>query len=343
VKRALLRYAGAVLLALAAAAAQAAVGLRELPGKGEDGPIEVFYPTQAAPQPLARGPYTMNVAWQAPPVRGNGRLVVLSHGTAASAWVYSDLAIRLAEAGFVAAVPEHRGDNWHDQSAVGPESWKRRPLEISRAIDVVGADPRLAPLLSLDRVGMWGMSAGGHDALVLAGGRWSPAKIRDHCEAHLDDDFASCVGLTLQLRGDMFDGLKKAVAHFAIRHKLADTEWYAHTDPRIAAIVAEVPYAVDFDLASLAQPRVPLGVVRAGRDPWLIPAYHVDALLKACKTCTLVVDLPTAGHGSLMSPQPVGLPDNVARMLLDPPGFDRALVPQAHERITRFFQQHLLP
>jgi predicted dienelactone hydrolase len=54
--------------------------------------------------------------------------------------------------GFVVAVPEHRGDNVKDQSAAGPESWRRRPAEVSRAIDAVGADARFKPLLALDRV-----------------------------------------------------------------------------------------------------------------------------------------------------------------------------------------------
>jgi len=63
-------------------------------------------------------------------------------------------------------------------SAVGPDSWKRRPAEVSRAIDAVGQDARFAPLLALDKVGMYGMSAGGHTALSLAGGRWSPAAIQ---------------------------------------------------------------------------------------------------------------------------------------------------------------------
>jgi predicted dienelactone hydrolase len=33
------------------------------------------------------------------------------------------------------------------------------------------------------------MSAGGHTALSFAGGRWSPAQLRRHCEAHLAEDF----------------------------------------------------------------------------------------------------------------------------------------------------------
>lgn len=340
------RYAGLVLLAIASAmtvAAHAGVGVRQLPGQPGDGPITVFYPTDAPAQTKVLGPFTLQVAWGAAPVRGNGRLVVLSHGSGGSPWVYSDFAIRLAEAGFVAALPEHQGDNWHDHSMVGPKTWQRRPLEVSRAIDVVGADPRFAPLLKLDRVGMWGMSAGGHTALTLAGGRWSPAALRDHCEAHLDDDFPTCVGLALELHGTWADGLKKSIARFFIRRKLDDTQWYGHTDPRIVAIVAEVPLAADFDLSSLARPVAPLGLVRNGQDAWLKPVYHVDQVLKACNGCTLVVDLSQAGHGSLMSPPPPDLQGTAKRLLTDPPDFDRAQVPQAHARIVQYFVQHLLP
>lgn len=342
--RPLLRRLGALLsLALAAAGAQAAVGLRELPPKGDDGPVTVFYPTRDAAGSVTRGPFHFQLAWQGAPARGNGRLVVLSHGSGGAAWTYEALARRFVEAGFTVAVPEHRGDNWHDHAEVGPASWKRRPAEVSRAIDAVAADARLAPLLQLDRVGVFGMSAGGHTALTLAGGRWSPAALMKHCDAHLDDDFPSCVGLALQLKGDLLDGPKKSLARFAIHHKLDDATWYSHTDPRVAAIVAEVPFAVDFDMDSLAHPRMPLGLVRNGRDAWLAPAFHVSRVLQACSGCVLVSDLPSAGHGSLMEPPPPGLTGAAAALLNDPPGFDRALVPPAHARIVAFFVQHLLP
>lgn len=340
------RCARVVLLTIAlvtTVAAHAGVGVRQLPGQPGDGPVTVFYPTDAPAQTKVLGPFTLQVAWDAAPVRGNGRLVVLSHGSGGSPWVYSDFAIRLVQAGFVTALPEHQGDNWHDHAMVGPPSWKRRPLEVSRAIDVVGADPQFAPLVQLDRVGMWGMSAGGHTALTLAGGRWSPSALRDHCEAYLDDDFPTCVGLTLELHGNWADGLKKSVARFFIRRRLDDTQWYGHTDARIVAIVAEVPLAADFDPASLAQPVAPLGLVRNGQDAWLKPAYHVDQVLKTCAGCTLLVDLPSAGHGSLMSPQPPNLHGTAMRLLTDPPGFDRAQVPQAHARIVQYFMQYLLP
>lgn len=160
---------GVVAIAPVAAAAPTAVGLAEIAGTQEDGPVTVYYPSSSEARTLTRGPFTLRGAAQGTPVRGNGRLVVVSHGSGGSPWVHADLAGALVEAGFVVAMPQHRGDNVRDHSTPGPESWKRRPAEVSRAIDAVGRDPRFAPLLALDRGGMYGMSAGGHTALTLAG------------------------------------------------------------------------------------------------------------------------------------------------------------------------------
>jgi predicted dienelactone hydrolase len=305
----------------------------------------VYYPSSAADQPYKRGPFTLNLAVNGEPVRGNGRLIVISHGSGGAPWVHADLARSLVEAGFVVALPEHRGDNYKDFSTPGPESWKLRPAEVSRAIDRMGQDARFAPLLSLQRVGMYGGSAGGHTALTLAGGRWSPAKFRDHCEAHIAEDFSSCVGFTTRLNGNFLDGLKKKVALGVIRHRFGDAEWQTHTDPRIQAVVASVPFAADFDMDSLASPRIPLGLMTADLDVNQVPRFHSGAVLAACKACEHVVDLPTGSHGAMLSPAPPFAPGSLeAQLLGDPPGFDRArLIPEGDRRITAFFIRHLLP
>src|SRR6478735_3705727 len=335
------KYLLTCLAALAAISAQAGVGLTEIAGLQGDGPVTVFYPTAADDQPQRLGRFTLNLARQAAPARGNGRLIVMSHGSGGSPWVHADLARALVDAGFVVAMPEHRGDNFKDATDRGPESWKRRPAEVSRAIDAIARDSRFAPLLALDKVGMYGMSAGGHTALSLAGGRWSPALFRQHCEAHIAEDFPSCVGLITRLNGGVLDGLKMKVALGVIREKFDDATWYTHDDPRIRAIVAGVPAAADFDHSSLATPRVPLGIVTAGQDKWLSPRFHSGAVLKSCKTCELVADLPTAGHGAFLSPPPPAerLDGIAADLLVDPPGFDRgALVPQADRQIVVFLK-----
>lgn len=333
----------AVALALLAFAADAAVGLTSIAGGEGDGPVTVFYPSDGQARPVARGPFTLEVVPNGAPQRGNARLVVVSHGSGGSPLVHADLARMLVERGFVVAMPEHVGDNYRDTSKVGPESWKRRPAEVSRAIDAVARDPRFAPLLALDKVGMFGMSAGGHTALTLAGGRWSPSRFREHCEAHIAEDFHACVGLAARLTGGWFDGWKKSIALWVIRNRMDDGTWYAYTDPRISAIVAGVPYAADFDMDSLAKPRVPVALVSARQDKWLLPRFHGDAVLQACKACTRLVDFPSGGHGALLSPFPPGLSGLVAELLGDPPGFDRAAVPEAERRIAAFFSKRLLP
>ena len=161
------------------------------------------------------------------------------------------------------------------------------PFEVSRAIDAITQDARFAPLVDAQRVGLWGMSAGGHTALTLAGGRWSPARLLAHC-----------TGAASALNGNGGDGIKKAVAMPLIRwHLWGDNAWYGHTDARIQAIVAGVPVAADFDLATLAKPVVPLGLIQAGKDLWLVPKFHSAAVIEACKTCEVLANLPTAGHG----------------------------------------------
>lgn len=338
------KYLLSCLLSLAAAWAQAGVGFTELPGLKNDGPVTLYYPSSGEDKPLTRGKFTLNLAWQGQAVRGNGRLVVISHGSGGAPWVHADLARNLVEAGFIVAMPEHRADNYKDASTPGPESWKQRPAEVSRTIDAVAQDARFAPLLSLDKVGMYGMSAGGHTALSLAGGRWSPALFKQHCEAHIAEDFPTCVGLITRLRGNFLDGLKKTVALGVIRQRFDDATWYTHNDPRIQAIVAGVPAAADFDVASLATPRVPLGLITAGQDKWLAPRFHSGPILAACTPCELIADLPTAGHGALLSPPPpIAVLDRISAELLgDPPGFDRAgLMPAVDRKITAFFRKHL--
>ena len=91
-----LRYGAVVLLALAAAATplatRAGTGAMQLPATGGDGPVTVFYPTDAPDHWARRGPFTLPLAEQAAPVRGNGRLAVMSHGSGGTPWVHSDLA-----------------------------------------------------------------------------------------------------------------------------------------------------------------------------------------------------------------------------------------------------------
>ena len=326
----------------AAGAAEASVGLTQIPATNGLGLVTVYYPSTSEAQTIKRGPFTFQMAADGTPSRGNGRLIVISHGSGGSPWVHANLAQALVADGFIVAMPAHRGDNYQDPGTPGPESWKLRPAEVSHTIDALGQDPRFRPLLALDRVGMYGMSAGGHTALSLAGGRWSPARFTQHCESDIKDDFQACVGLATELRGNFLDGAKTTLALWVIRSRFKDATWQTHTDPRIAAIVAAVPYASDFDMTSLAAPPVPLALVTARHDKWLIPRFHGDAVLAACAACERLADFATGGHGALLSPLPPGLSGTIGDLLNDPPGFDRAETSAVDRKVTAFFRRHLL-
>jgi predicted dienelactone hydrolase len=334
----------AALCAIPAAAAGPTLGLSELPANGGDGPVTVFYPaaTPELPWVLGGGRLRLSVARDAPAAPGNGRLVMVSHGSGGSPWVHADLARALVTAGYTVAVPRHRGDNHLDDGEPGPASWQQRPAEVSRAIDAVAADPRFASTLRLDRVGVYGMSAGGHTALTLAGGQWSPALMARHCEQHVADDFNACAGLATGLSGGWLDGLRLWLVRSIVNATFAgDDTPRSHIDARIAAVVAAVPYAADFDMATLATPRVPLALATAAGDTWLHPRFHSDRVLASCTACEHWPAPALAGHGAYLSPLPAGFTGLAGRLLNDPPGFERPAMAAIDRQIVAFFNRHL--
>jgi predicted dienelactone hydrolase len=333
-------WLGAVLAALAAPAS-AGVGMMELPANAVSGPVTVFYPAQAAPAAVRRGIFALDVALDAAPTATSARLIVISHGSPGSPWVHVDLARSLVNAGFTVALPEHHADNARDPSDPGPPAWRRRPLEVSRAIDRLAQEPAFAARLDFTRVGMFGMSAGGHTALTLAGGRWSPSRLREHCRLNIAEDFHACAGPSVALTGGALDGAKKLVVTAINDRKFDDPAWYGHVDGRIAAVAAGVPFAADFDPESLRQPKVALAIISARNDRWLVPRFHSGAIVAACRSCDHLLDVESGGHGALLGPLPPagGFPG----LVQDPPGFDRATqVPRINRAITAFFQRTLL-
>lgn len=308
-----------------------------------DLPVTLVYPTAAPDGPVAMGPFRLQVAMNAAPVRGNGRLIVMSHGTAGSPTTDHDLARTLAAAGFVVAQPEHAGDNWRDHRLAGPASWKLRPLEISQTIDAVAKDPRFAPALDTRKVGVHGMSAGGVPALALAGGQWSLAGIVRHCIAQQKADANFCFnGLRTQAERDA-----RAAQFVPASLPYVDATPHggaAVHDGRVAAVALTVPLAAPFSDESLAALKVPVGVVEATRDTVLVPAFHSTRLLRLCKPCKALGALEGADHFDTLSPWPDEV-DRAVRAVQggQVTGFDRSRLPASYGRIATFFQQTLLP
>lgn len=325
--------AALALATLTPGAAFAQTGITQI--RSGELPITLVYPTAAPNRPIAYGPFALEVAPDAAPARGNGRLVVLSHGTGGSALTDHDLARTLAAAGFVVAQPEHHGDNYRDQSLSGPESWKLRPQEISRAIDAVLHDARFAPLVDGSKVGVHGMSAGGLTALSLAGGRWSEAAAIRHCAEHVADDAGFCFyGLRNAADREQRAALYARGVHDAALEVLRG----GATDPRVAAVTLVVPLSAVVTADSLAAIKVPVGIVEAPADKVLQPAFHSSRVLALCGQCRALGPLQGAGHFDVLSP----MPEAIGRQMALTPGFDRGALPGAYRRIAAFFQQTLV-
>lgn len=319
------------------------LGFMQLP-QPDGASTTVFYPTLGTEVAVKQGPFNFSWVPDGAPLKGNGRLIVISHGSGGSPWVHVDLARALVRRGFTVAIPLHHGDNYLDPSEPGPVSWRKRPQEISEAIDRVGQHGTLASLLSLDSVGVFGGSAGGHTTLSLAGGQWSDQRFKSHCDRNIEQDFSSCVGFITMLKGNGLDPLKIWMARRVIDWRFNDTTVHRYRDRRVKAAVSMVPFAADFFPDSLARPDVHLGLVIARKDANQVPRFHVESILKAClPQCEVVMDLPEASHGAMLSPMPPLEGGSVAEHLLaDPPSFNREqAIVELSSRIGDFFVRQL--
>lgn len=309
-----------------------------IPASGATPEIAVFYLGNGQATETTRDGLQMQIGWDLPalPSAGKRPLVVLSHGSDGNPWQHSDLAKQLVHAGFVVAAPFHVGDSSrdHDHSTLTTwENWRRRPAHVSATIDAMAQSTRWP--VRADRVGVFGMSAGGHTALTMAGGKWSADRFRQHCNQHIREDFQMCSEGRGQLKGNWLDWFRMAKTLARINVHMRDEAVHGHDEPRVAAVVAEVPVLGEFDMQSLTSSSRAIGVVQALSDQLVNPKLHSGALLRACRHCVDVASVPGAGHLSFLSPT------GPRELTTDAPGFDRRAVTDVQAKVVAFFVRHL--
>lgn len=288
----------------------------------DDKPLDlrIWYPSDAAAPTVVKGAHLP--------------LIVISHGAGGSKDGHDDTAHALADAGFVVVAVEHTGDNYRDQSYVRiGKGLIDRPRHIVRVIDYMLAEWHAHQQIDPARVGMFGHSAGGFTALVLAGGQPDLTRTADYCRRH--PQAWTCVYLK-----------KNGVAIESIKPPPV-TVWLH--DPRIKAASVSAPavgYA--FEPEGLTAVRIPVQLWVAERDEIVAdsPAM-VRRLLPALPEYHLVNG---AGHFSFLTPCAWQLRGIVAVMRLfgteaictDPDGFDRTRFHQNfNAEVVRFFSKAL--
>lgn len=139
-----------------------------------DGPI--FDPTFAFIGPaIAEGEYP---------------LVLLSHGSGGNADSLGWLTSGLVANGAIVLAVNHPGSTTGDSSPRRSVDLEARANDLTAALDMILADPAIAPFIDPDQIGVVGFSLGGATALGLAGVRFDGAAQDENCST--GPDAADC-------------------------------------------------------------------------------------------------------------------------------------------------------
>lgn len=286
------------------------VGFQVTQATGTDGQpfaIGVWYPTQARPRPTTLlGAVLLDVAPDAAVLGRDLPLVVISHGNGGGPGSHADLALALADAGYVVAAPMHTGDNYADQRAAGSVNlFSGRNRQLHATIDhMLTAWPdhdRINP----QRIGAFGFSAGGFTVLTAVGARPDLRIVARHCAT--SPEFVCDV--LRHARSPLVDAYAPTVGDAFV------------ADARIKAAVVAAPglgFAMGPD--GLAGVRVPVQLWSGDEDDKVPYATNAKPLREALGARVEFHAVPGAGHASFLTPCGVLRPP---ALCTDPGHFDR--------------------
>jgi predicted dienelactone hydrolase len=318
-----------VLLAcLGAARANAAgVQLIDIPASGEGAAMTgaVWYPCTAPPVPTALGRMRLPAVQDCPVAGAHLPLVVISHGFGGKFTSHHDTAEALADAGFVVAAINHPIDAGPDMSRADTPAWfAERPADMKRLVDFMLGSWRDHGAIDAARIGVFGFSRGGYTALVLAGADPDLSRAGRHCDA---DTPAAC-----------------AQHHAGGAMPVAFTH-----DPRIRAAVVADPGPSDvFTPAALHGVTVPVQLWASqfsGEDKRIgVSEDAVAAIRDALPNPPDFHLVENAGHFAFLTPCPPPLAQELPRLCVDRPGFDRVAFHHALDAaVVAFFERTLPP
>ena len=293
--------------------------------RGRAFPIAIWYPTRDTPRPTTFiGLALMSVA-PAGAIDGDDLpLVVISHGNLGGAVSHADLAMALADAGYVVAAPMHTGDNFQDGSGVGkPGFWSGRNRQLQATIDHLTLRWRGHDRIDPARIGAFGFSAGGFTVLSAIGARPDLARVQSHCA---------------QAREFACDALRQAGSAL-IDGRVTPEDRDFFVDARIRAAAVAAP-GLGFTFAEgLDAVRVPVQLWAGGRDATVPDATNTAVVREGLGARVESHVQPGAGHMSFLTPCRLLGPPALCR---DEGDFDREAFHRAmNAEVRRFFDATL--
>ncbi|WP_234684885.1 alpha/beta hydrolase family protein [Bradyrhizobium monzae] len=284
----------------------------------------IWYPCAADPQEVALGKVSMNFITTLQgvkdcPVSGSRLpVVIIAHGRGGWFGGHDDTAQALADAGFVVAAINYRGDNGADRSqSESLYNITARPADTIRLLNFMLNDWRDRAVIDPERIGFFGFSAGAYTGLILAGAKPDYQKIAGLCT-----ESNNSLGCEQFRRGD----IPPEPAH----------------EPRIrAAVLADTALNFMFSPEGLTGVHIPLLIWRSksgggGVDP------QNAALTASSLPGKPEVRVVPAGHFAFLAPCTAKFAAEIPRLCTDPPGFDRAAFHrELNASIVSFLRDHL--
>ena len=238
-------------------------------------PVAIWYPTEAPETTWQTMLRDVSAARDAPVAPGRFPLILLSHGSGGNEFGHLDWARHLAGADSSSPAIRHIGNSSDAPQGQGSDvQLVRRPWQVRQALDAVLAEPRLAPVIDANRIGMVGFSAGGYTTLVSIGGRPRFGLWMEHCAAHPEDaEFCPGEGIVLP--------------------RITRPGWEVPpplTEVRAAVVMA--PAGILFDEAALSGISVPLRIYRADGDRLVQNQWNADSVAGFLPTAPEVETVP---------------------------------------------------
>ena len=271
------------------------------------------------------GPVLMTVAQDAPISGRDLPLVVISHGNGGAPGSHADLALALANAGYVVAAPMHTGDNYSDQSAVGSESFfNERTRQLRATVDHMLKNWQGHDFINPERIGAFGFSAGGFTVLTAVGAQPDLRIVAKHCAE--SPEFVC----------DVLRDAKSPLLNTETP-RMGDTFL---PDPRIKAAVLAAP-GLGFTMGpnGLANVRVPIQLWSGDKDEKVPYATNAKLVREALGSRVEFRSVPGAGHFSFLVPCGILKPPGICSDLAQ---FDRkSFHANMNVSIVAFFETNM--
>lgn len=315
------------------------------PVNGGNMPGYVFYPSAPSTAITWIGPYELHAKRGAPAIPGAKPLVVISHGHGGSDLGQHDLAVYLANHGFVVATLQHPKDNDKDTSGAGtPAVMIGRPIQVKATISMLLHDPHWNALINPDKIGVAGFSIGGYTALMLVGAVPRFTRLIIFCKAHPDNQNVCTPFRELKTQLEK-RGWASAKQYLSNMQGQLD-RWGNPDDPRVKAAFAMAPWSLVFDKAGLASINRPIYLYDGADDKFQPLRYNTLHIAPLIKTLVGIKLIPHAGHFVFLAPCSAKLAKAAPRICTDPPGVNRVVVHrQINADALAFFRGtlHVLP